>query len=100
MGPLIDENKLQFDERNKKTEKYFKIFIINITTIRYKLTASCDINHSILNYKPMRPVINLRLPKEQKQQTQEKLSEKSVEGIKKMNFSLKTLLFTIIFCQQ
>ena len=55
-----------------KTEKYFKIFIINIKTIRYKLTASCDINHSILNFKPMRPVINLRLPKEQKQQTQEK----------------------------
>ena len=83
--------------KTEKVEKYFKMFIINFKTIRYKLTASGNINHSILNYKPMRPVINLWLPKEQKQQNQEKLSEKSVEGIKKMKFSLKTLPLPIIF---
>ena len=45
----------------------------------------------------MRPVSNLRLPKEQKQQIREKLSEKSVEGIKTMNFSLKTHYFQLVF---
>ena len=45
----------------------------------------------------MRPVINLRLPKEQKQQIQEKDEREKVEGVKKMNFSLKPLLFSIIF---
>ena len=49
------------------------MFIINFKIIRYKLAASGNINHSILNYKPMRPVSNLRLPKEQKQQIQEKI---------------------------
>ena len=48
------------------------MFIIKFKTIRYKLTASGNIIHSILNYKPVRPVSNLRLPKEQKQQIQEK----------------------------
>ena len=55
--------------KTKKFEKYFKMFIINF---RYKLTASGNIIHLILNDKPMRPVSNLRLPKEQKQQIQEK----------------------------
>ena len=64
--------------KTEKLEKNFKMFTINIKTIRYKLTASGNINHSILNYKPMRPVINLRLPKEQKQQVHEKIErEKS-----------------------
>ena len=49
------------------------MFIINYKSIRYKLTASGNIIHSILNYKPIRPVSNLRLPKEQKQQIQEKI---------------------------
>ena len=49
------------------------MLIINFKNIRYKLTASGNINHSALNYKPMRPVINLRLPTEQKQQIQEKI---------------------------
>ena len=40
--------------------------------MRFKLTASDSIKHSILNYKPMRLVINWRLLKEQKQQIQEK----------------------------
>ena len=51
----------------EKFEKYFKMYIINFKTIRYKLTASGNIIHSILNYKLMRPVGNLRLPKVQKQ---------------------------------
>ena len=65
-----------FTKRTRKTEKlekFFKMFIINLKTIRCKLTASGNINHSIANYKPMRPVFNLRLPKEQKQQIQEKI---------------------------
>ena len=59
------------------------MFIMNFKTIRYKLTASGYIIHSILNYKPMRPVSNLRLPKEKNSKLKKKLSEKSVEGIKK-----------------
>ena len=49
------------------------MFMINFKTIRYKKTALGNIIHSTLNYKPMRPVSNLRLPKEQKQQIQEKI---------------------------
>ena len=59
--------------KTEKLEKCFKMFIINSMTIRYKLAASVKINHSILNYKLMRPVISLRLPKKQKQQIQEKI---------------------------
>ena len=47
------------------------MFVLNFKTIHYKLTAWGNIIHLILNYKPMRPVSNLRLPKEQKQQIQE-----------------------------
>ena len=75
IGPIVDENKLQFDKKNNKNWKFGKIFQSvdqNFKIIRYKLTALGNINHSILNYKAMRPVINLRLPKEQKQQIQEK----------------------------
>ena len=53
--------------KTEKFEKHFKIFIRNFKTIRYKLNASGNIIHLVLNYKPMRPVSNLRLPKEQKQ---------------------------------
>ena len=76
-------------KRTTKTEKFeikeLKMFIINFKTIHYELSASGNIIHSIVNYKLMRPVSNLRLPKElEKRQFQEKkLSEKSVEGIKK-----------------
>ena len=60
------------------------MYIIKFKTIRYKLTASGNINHSVLNYKLMRPVSNLLLPKEHKQEKQQiQKSEKSVEGIKK-----------------
>ena len=43
------------------------MYIINFKTIRYELTASGNTIHSILNYKLMRPISNLGLPKEQKQ---------------------------------
>ena len=65
-------------KRTTKTEKFekkLKMYIINFKTIRYKLSASGNIIHSVFNYKFMRPVSNLRLPKEQKiekQQIQEK----------------------------
>ena len=67
MGPLNDENNLQFDEKNKKNKKFGKSSkkynIINFKTIRYKLTASCKIVQFIFNNKLMRQVIFLRLPK-------------------------------------
>ena len=52
----------------EKIEKSFKIVkkenILNFKTIRYYPTALVKIIHSILNYKFMRPVSILRLPKE------------------------------------
>ena len=69
----ISYNLTKRTTKTEKLENYFKMFIINFKTIRYKLTASGNINHSILNYKPMRPVINLRLPKDQDQQIQENI---------------------------
>ena len=67
MGSLSDWNKLQFDE-NKKL-KSLKIYlrtsnIINLKTIRYKLTALSTIIQSILNQYLMRPLSILRLHKE------------------------------------
>ena len=62
------------------------MFIINFKTIRYKMTASGNINHSILKYKPMRPVINLWLPEEQKQQIQEKIEREVSKALKKWTF--------------
>ena len=62
----ISYNLTKRTTETEKFEKYFKRYIINFKTIRYKLTASGNIIHSILNYKIMRPVGNLRLPKEQK----------------------------------
>ena len=62
------------------------MYKIKFETIHDKLTASGN----IFNYKLKRPVSNLRLPKEQEQaktaNSRKKLSEKSVEGIKKRNF--------------
>ena len=69
----ISDNLTKRTTKTENSEKYFKMFSIHFKTIRYKLTASGNINHSILNYKPMRPVINLRLPKEQKQEVHEKI---------------------------
>ena len=98
MGPLIDENKLQFDEKKTKEniEIYLKMFIINFKNIRFKLTAFGKINHLIVKYKLKRHFNNLRLPKEQKKaktaNSRKKLSEKMVEGIKKGTFHKKTFL--------
>ena len=57
------------------------MFIINFKTFRHKLTDLGNSNHSILNYKPRRPVINLRLPKEQKQQIQEKIEREKCQKL-------------------
>ena len=64
------------------------MYIINFKTIRCKLSALSNTIHSIFSYKLMRKVSNLWLPKVQKKQektanSRKKLSEKSVEGIKK-----------------
>ena len=92
MGPLNDEIKLQVDETTKQNMKSLKkkleMYIINFKTIRYKLRASGNIIHSTFNYKPMRPVSNLRLPKEQEKtgknsKFKKKINEKSVEDFKK-----------------
>ena len=57
MGPLNDEKKIKIDEKNNKNWKNWKFFenvyYHNFMTIRYQLTASGSINHSILNYKRM-----------------------------------------------
>ena len=41
----ISYNLTKRTTKTEKLEKYFKIFIINFKTIRYKLTASGNINH-------------------------------------------------------
>ena len=64
----ISYNLTKKTTKAEKLEMYFKMFIINFKTIRYKLTDSGNINNSILNYKPY-----LRLPKEQETQIQEKI---------------------------
>ena len=54
--------------KTEKKDKSFKILstynIIIFKTIRYKLTASGNIIYAIFNYKLMRMVNTLRLPKE------------------------------------
>ena len=49
-------------EKIEKSSKNYNI--TNFKTIRYKPTASSNIIQSIFNYKLMRPVNILRLPKE------------------------------------
>ena len=66
MGPINDENKLTKRTKTGKFEKALKIYIIIFKTICCKLTVSCDISQSILNYKLMRLVSILRLPREKK----------------------------------
>ena len=82
MGPINDENKLQVNEKNNKNWKNWKILknnttktekiekswnnILKFKTIRYKLTASVDIIHLILNYKFVRPFSILWQPNEWK----------------------------------
>ena len=86
MGPLNDENKLQLTKTTTKTEKFEKALImyniVNSQTIRYKLSASVNIIHSIFNYKLMRPVSTLRPPKKnrQKQQIRKKLEREKCQS--------------------
>ena len=49
MGPPINENKLQFDEKNWKVWKLFENVYHNPKTVRFELTASGNIICSILN---------------------------------------------------
>ena len=70
MKPVNDGNKLQLDEKNKKTEKVekslkiIKMYYITIhIPIRNKVAVSGKTIHSILNYELMGPVSKLRLPK-------------------------------------
>ena len=74
--------------------------IINFRTLRNKVTGSSKIIHSIFIYKLRGRVINLRLHKEQKKTktaNSKKLSKKSLEVIKKTNFSDVTFLLLINF---
>ena len=76
MKPLIDENKLKFDEKEQQKLKSLKnVWKCISKTLRLKainwLIDSGNIINSILNYKPRRLVSNLRLPKEQKQAKQQ-----------------------------
>ena len=51
--------------KNEKVEKSLKMYnIIKFKTIQYKLKTSGNIIHIIVNYKFLRPVSILRLPKE------------------------------------
>ena len=45
----ISYNLTKRTTKNEKFEKNFNMFIINFKTIRYKLTASGNIIHSMLN---------------------------------------------------
>ena len=84
-----------------KTEKFLKKYnIINVMTIRYKLTASGNIVHTALDYKLMRPVNILRLQRRknrQKRQIQKKLSEKCrAKSHRKCIFQYKLFYFHLI----
>ena len=57
--------KLKKNNKNWKVWKIIKKYnIINFKTIRYKMTTSGNINPWILNYKLLRQVSVLRLPKD------------------------------------
>ena len=103
--PSLMKVSYNLTKRTIKTEKFekdLKMYIINFKTICYKLTASGNIIHSIQNYKLMRPVSNLRLPKEQKQaktaNSEKKIDrEKVSKSLKKLKFPLTPFLFLIDF---
>ena len=63
---------------------------INFKNTCYKVTVLGNIIQSVLNYSLMRPVSNLRLPKEQKKQAKTANSKKTVREVSK---SLKIELF-------
>ena len=69
------------------------MYIIKFITIHYKPSALGNIIHSILNYKLLRPVSNLLLPKEHKQAKRANSRKKK----RKVSKALKNELFTIYF---
>ena len=79
MRHLSDENKLQVDKKNKNRKIKKKMItnnIKNFKTNRYKLTASRNIIHSILNSRLMRPLSILQLQKKIKNRKVKKFKEK------------------------
>ena len=85
--------KLTKRTKTEKIEKFLKILImyniINFKTFCYKLTNSDKIVYSILNYKLMRPVSILRLPKDYKKQAK----NEAIEKMKKELYSKKVFTF-------
>ena len=92
MGPLNKDNKLQVDEKNNKNWNIWKSLkkynIIKYKTIQYKLKASGNIIHLIVNYKFMRLVSILRLLKNKKKQKSSSIkgSAKSVKAFREWTF--------------
>ena len=88
MRKVISYEKNTKTEKNEKPLKIIKIYnIIILKTIRNKLTALCNLIHTILNYNLVGPVRVLRLSKEKKAKIAKKMSEKCVEAIKNKFFS-------------
>ena len=83
--------------KTEKFEKFLKMFnIIIYKVIGYKLTASGNITHLIVNYKFMIPIRILRLPKNKKNSKTENsknLSEKSFNAIRERIFRYKLFSF-------
>ena len=82
------------NNKTEKIDKKLKKYIIYFKTIRYKPSALGNIIHSIFKYKLMRPVSNLRLPKEQKTKTS-KFKKKN--RARKVSKAYKSELFNKIF---
>ena len=83
--------------KTEKLEKYFKMFIkiLRLFAINWLLRVTSIIQSSIKSLWDLSSICGYLKNKNSK--FKKRMSEKKVEGIKKMNFSLKTLLFPIIF---
>ena len=92
----ISYNLTKRKTKTEKLEKKMKMYI-NFKTIRYKLSASGNIVHSIFNYKLMRSVSNLRLPKEQKKGKTANSRKKLRTVPKAKSFQKKTSLIANLF---
>ena len=76
--------------------------LIIFKTIGYKLTASGNIIHLIVNYKFMRPVRILLLPKNKtgkNSKLKQTLSKKIVNAIRKWTFQYKLFYFQLNYKQ-
>ena len=101
MWPLIDENKLKFDERNNKSEKFENCLKIDILNLRLKamtwLTDSSNINKqsSITGLGELSAIYGyLKNKKRQKQQFQEKnWARKVPKAVKNEFFTKKFSVF-------